>query len=166
MEFIKKVQVDEATFIEYNFMLFRKKNLFVWILVGVFIALGYIYINGSEQLVLTITLGVLLGALFVVLSYVFAKQRITKQTKLVYQKEVKDLNLVYTINKQGVTQAHQQEVFQFPWKKIIAFKETDKGLYLFYTKLNALTISKSALTNEELTTIHTIIQSNFPAKKS
>jgi hypothetical protein len=166
MQFIKKIKLDESTFMEYNLMIFRKKNIVTWVIVGIAVMLAYVYLNGAANFLLSVWIGAALGGLFLLLSYGLSKVKLSKNAKAMYEKQsFASLNLIYTINGSGVSQGHNRENFTFPWSNIKIYKETDLAFYFFYARYNALVVSKETLLEDEMKMIRKLAETNLPKKK-
>ena len=165
MQFIKKIPLHLNTFLEYNLILLRRKNLLTWSLVGVVISLVIMYFDILTDITLSVIVGIIMGAFFVGLTYFLAVRKTKKQTLRIYQEQkIDEMELVYTINAKGVKQENNLESFHFPWNRFKSIKETPLALYFFYTKANALVISKAALTESELQDIQNLIAQNYRKK--
>lgn len=165
MKFIKKVTLNENTFIEYNTLLLRRKSLLQWVLMAIIIAAAVAYFDILESIALSILLGIFLGVVFVGLSYFLGVQRVKKNAVAAYkEQQLKSKHLVYTISEKGVNQKGKLESSDYAWNRFRTIKETKSGFYFFYAKLNALMLSKEALTEAEVTMIRAIIKENHPKK--
>ena len=162
MQFIKKIPLHQKTFIEYNLMLLKRKNLLTWFLVGLFISLAIIYFNLMEEILFSVIFGIFAGCLFVGLTYFLAYRRAKKDAEATFQdQKLGELELVYTIDAKGVKQQNNLESFPFTWNRFRQVKETALAFYFFYTKTDALVLTKEAMNESEISHISALIRQYY-----
>lgn len=167
MKFIKKIPLHENTFVEYNALMLRRKSLLQWSAMSVIIAAAVAYFDILEDVVLSILLGISLGLLFMGLSYFLGIKRAKKNAVSAYKKDqLGKTSFAYTIDAKGMSQKNKVDSTDYAWNRFRKIKETELGFYFFYAKLSALTLSKDALSLEEIATIRQLIKENHHKKTS
>ncbi len=166
MQLIKKTRVDEETFIEYNILVYRKRNLIMWIVISLAVALTYIFLGGSSSLLVGISVGIGTGLLCMVFIYYLTRINVIKGAKAAYlTQKIGDYEFLYTINEKGVTQGLNKNSFFFTWEQIKECVESDLAYYYFYRRGKALAVAKKGLSQEEMALIHRMNQMYYYKKK-
>lgn len=165
-ELNKQNTITEDAFVEYNIIIFKKKNISTFILLALVLTLLFIYFNLLNNIIISVFVGIAMGVAFYFLTYHLAYNKTIRKAKSTYEKEkLSEVKLTYSANKESITQKHGNENFKFTWDKIKYYLVTDHAYYLFYTKNDALIFCKENTLEEEMQQLESYFELNNINKK-
>ncbi len=117
----------------------------------------------SIVLPIAFCVAIIISGLLFMLNLLFLKRNTKKQYLSSNAMQTK-ANLV--INDEKITETSSFSSINLEWQDIYKATESKSGIYLFFSKLQAIVIPKRLLTSQEEDTLRTIITANLDAEKN